>query len=239
MSGTQRAEAGERGVWNGLWALATFALIGCLAACGVGHIGEYVPKNREYVQPVEPPEEEASDPNGSVFPQAGGLLSAVSDVRALKVNDVVVIKIVEVAQAERSAATDVDRDGGLDLSVWGGGAGGIGMQEGIGTSVGLSSKNAGRTARRDDVRFTVAATVKQKFPNGNLFVEGHRVVLVNQEEHHYYVSGVARPADIDSGNSIRSDRLADAHVELNGRGIISDAQEPGWITKFFKWISPF
>ena len=95
------------------------------------------------------------------------------------------------------------------------------------------------TARRDDVRFTVAATVKQKFSNGNLFVEGHRVVMVNDEEHHYYISGVARPADIDATNSIRSDRLADAEVELTGQGIVSDAQEPGWLTKFFKWMSIF
>ena len=103
----------------------------------------------------------------------------------------------------------------------------------------LKSGNVGRTARQDDVRFTVAATVKKKFANGNLFVEGHRVIMVNDEEHHYYISGVARPADIDAGNRIWSDRLADAEVELTGRGIVSEAQEPGWITKFFKWINPF
>ena len=39
--------------------------------------------------------------------------------------------------------------------------------------------------------------VRRVLPNGNLFIEGHRVVLVNHEEHHFYISGVIRPEDID------------------------------------------
>lgn len=224
---------------NGTWVSLAGATMALVAGCGVSHVGEYVPKERKYEQPVPPAEATKDDDDGSLFSEQGVLLTAVEDVRALEVNDVVVVQIMEVAQAERSAQTDVDRDGGVDVSVGVGGQSGLSISEGFNASLGFSSGNSGRTARRDNVRFTVAATVKQKFPNGNLFVEGHRVVMVNDEEHHYYISGVARPADIDATNSIRSDRLADAEVELTGRGIVSDSQEPGWLTRFFKWISPF
>ena len=215
--------------------IAVSVVASAVAGCGGLHIAEYTPKDRTYTQPVEAPEAASTDEDGSLFVEQAALLSAVEDVRALGINDIVVVKIMEVAKAKRGASTDVEKDGGLDFSL-GMGAGAV---NNISASLGYESKNEGETARHDDVRFTVAATVKQKFTNGNLFVEGHRVVMVNNEEHHYYISGVARPADIDATNSIRSDRLADAHVELTGQGIVSDAQEPGWLTKFFKWISLF
>ena len=219
--------------------VAVGGLAFAVAACGVSHISEYVPKTRTYTQPVEAKEPAAANDDGSLFREEGPLLTTVTDVRALEVNDVVVVQIIEMAEAERSATTGVDRQGGLDVSLGLGGAAAGAMDQGVRTTMGLQSGNGGRTSRQDNVRFTVAATVKQKFSNGNLFVEGHRVVMVNDEEHHYYISGVARPADIDATNSIRSDRLADAQVELTGKGIVTDAQEPGWLTKFFKWMSLF
>ena len=219
-----------------LWAGGLTTAVLLASGCGVPHISEYTPKNRSYTQPVETEAEAETASDGSLFRDGSPLLTAVTDVRALEVNDIVVVKIVEIAQAERSASTDVNRDSGLNVGF---AMGASAQLDGLRTELGLDSENSGRTARRDNVRFTVAATVKQKFANGNLFVEGHRVVMVNNEEHHYYISGVARPADIDATNAIRSDKLADAEVELTGQGIVSDAQEPGWITKFFKFINPF
>ena len=219
---------------------AVSVVVGALwmSGCGMSHISEYTPKSREYKQPVEAQDAKPPDESGSLFVEQSPLLGAVTDVRALEVNDIVRVKIVEIAQAQRSASTDVDKGSGLDFGM-GMGPGAAAAGEGVSLQLGLKSKNEGRTARQDDVRFTVAATVKQKFANGNLFVEGHRVIFVNDEEIHYYISGVARPADINASNEIWSDRLADAQVELTGQGILTDAKEPGWITKFFKWINPF
>ena len=212
--------------------------VSVLVGCGMSHISEYTPKSRQYKQPVEAPEAAPADESGSLFAEQSPLLGAVTDVRALEINDIVRVKIIEMSQAERSATTDVDKKSGVDFGM-GMGPAAAATSEGVSLQLGLQSKNAGRTARQDDVRFTVAATVKQKFSNGNLFVEGHRVIFVNDEEIHYYISGVARPADINASNEIWSDRLADAHVELTGQGILTDAKQPGWLTRFFKWINPF
>jgi flagellar L-ring protein FlgH len=76
-------------------------------------------------------------------------------------------------------------------------------------------------------------------PNGNLFVEGHRVVLVNNEEHHFYISGVVRPIDIDQENSVKSSMIADAEIEFTGRGVLSDNQQQGWLSRYFGWMWPF
>ena len=75
--------------------------------------------------------------------------------------------------------------------------------------------------------------------NGNLFIEGHRVVLVNNEEQHFYISGVVRPIDIDQENSVKSSMIADAEIEFTGRGILSDNQKQGWLSRYFGWLWPF
>ena len=76
-------------------------------------------------------------------------------------------------------------------------------------------------------------------PNGNLFVEGHRAILVNSEEHHFYISGVVRPIDIDQQNSVKSSVVADAQIEFTGRGDLSDNQKQGWLSRYLGWIWPF
>ncbi|MFZ4532964.1 MAG: flagellar basal body L-ring protein FlgH, partial [Alsobacter sp.] len=58
------------------------------------------------------------------------------------------------------------------------------------------------------------AIVRKILPNGNLFIEDHRVVLVNAEEQHFYISGVVRPIDIDQYNSVKSAMIADAEIEF-------------------------
>ena len=83
------------------------------------------------------------------------------------------------------------------------------------------------------------AVVRKVLPNGNLFVEGHRVILVNAEEQHFYISGVVRPIDIDQENSVKSSMVADAEIEFVGRGVLTDNQKQGWLSRFLGWIWPF
>ena len=49
-------------------------------------------------------------------------------------------------------------------------------------------------------------------------LEGTKVLLINNEELHLYISGLVRPSDIAQDNSVDSSRLADAQIEFTGRG---------------------
>ena len=102
-----------------------------------------------------------------------------------------------------------------------------------------SFQGDGSTARTERVTATVPAIVKKVLANGNLFIEGHRVVLVNSEEHHYYISGVVRPIDIDGDNSVKSSMVADAEVEFTGSGGSTDNNHQGFLQKFWNFIWPF
>ncbi len=103
----------------------------------------------------------------------------------------------------------------------------------------LSFSGSGETSRTESLDATVQAMVRQVLPNGNLFIEGYRVVTVNDEEQYLYVSGVARPHDIDESNEISSSHLADANIEFTGSGSISDQQSPGWLSQILGFVWPF
>lgn len=226
---------------------SSFALalgLGFAACGGVNHIAKYEPKERKYKSPVDLTAASATTNNGSLFApdHAGNFFFA--DQRAMHVGDILNINVVEDANADRSAETNLTREGSANLDI----RSLFGLMRLIGNNLDqqlidgsqkTDFSGKGETSRHDHVRATVPAMVKQVLPNGNLFIEGHRVILVNEEEHHFYVSGVIRPVDILDDNSIDSSRIADAEIEFTGRGVISEKQSPGWLSRALDIVAPF
>lgn len=213
------------------------------SACGPPHIAPYVPKRRQYEVPESPQQKEQPASQGSLWRDHGSAALFYTDARALRVNDLVVVKVSEIADARRSTDTDIRRQTQTQaelaafLQVAGtpseGGDGRLNAQSGT------RFEGQGATGRSERLTATVPAIVRQVLPNGNLFIEGHRVVRVNNEEHHFYISGVVRPIDIDQQNSVLSSMVADAEIEFTGRGALSDNQHQGFLSRFFGWIWPF
>jgi flagellar L-ring protein precursor FlgH len=97
----------------------------------------------------------------------------------------------------------------------------------------------GQTQRQGKLSGIIAVRVKQEMPNGDLYMEGTKVVMINNEEYHLYISGVIRTADIENDNSVSSSLIADARVEFTGRGDVADQVDRGWLTKILDFINPF
>lgn len=223
---------------------AHFVLSALLLVAGCAkptHIRDYTAKRRTY-EPIvaEDPGRSVRD-DGSLWAARNQASTLFTDVKAFGLNDIVTVRIEERARAERDALTELDRSGSF---MFGADAAQKLAENGVASDRLLEAQSEntfssqGRTGRSEDVRFTVAATVTQVLPNGNIFLEGHRVVLVNDEEHHFYISGVARVEDIRRDNSIASFQLADAEIEFTGLGILTEQQKPGWLTRFFQFINP-
>ncbi len=221
------------------WALVALAAAGC----GPAHIESYVPKHRTY----ETPPEKAPTPEDTA---AGGLWRAegrnahlFSDYRAFREQDLVVVRIEETADARRTADTNLKRDTQMQMALNAFLRSANVTTPQVDVSAGATSSNAlsadGNTGRTERLTATVPAIVRKVLPNGNLFIEGHRVVLVNNEEQHFYISGVVRPIDIAQDNSVRSSYVADAEIEFTGRGVLTENQKPGLWARFFNWIWPF
>lgn len=195
-----------------------------LSGCARKTIRPYTPKKREYEVPEYTQKDTVSSP-GSLWQKNRPASMLFSDARALREQDIVIVRIEEVASAKRSAETEVSRDASANASVSAflrTAAQNPSVDGGLTMGAGSRFEGAGSTGRSDRFTATVPAVVRKVLPNGNLFVEGHRVVLVNDEEHHFYISGVVRPIDIDEQNSIKSSAIADAEIEFTGRGVLTD-----------------
>lgn len=227
-------------------ALVTTALVAAalLTGCGAGHIKSYEPKRREYQLPAQEERDPEATSPGSLWRQNRPASNLFSDARALHVNDLVVVKIEEIADAKRRADTDISRSSESEAAI----AAFLGAveklkEQGIDPRVGGMSgatfTAAGSTGRSERLVATVPAIVREVLPNGYLFIEGHRVVLVNNEEQHFYISGLIRPIDINQENSIKSSMVADAEIEFTGRGVLTDNQQQGWFSRYLGWLWPF
>jgi len=98
---------------------------------------------------------------------------------------------------------------------------------------------SGNTARNGQLSGDIAVRVVREMPNGDMFLEGTKVLLINNEEYHLYLSGLVRPTDIAQDNSVLSSRLADAQIEFTGRGDVADQQRKGWFARVLEFVNPF
>jgi len=216
------------------------------AGCESGHIAPYVPRHRTYEPAASgATPAAASAAPGSLYRDDAPAAMLFTDARALRENDLVVVRVEELADARRTSETGVQRDSRLstEISAFLRAAANATSQPqtGGGLSTKLTSEHdaTGTATRTERLTATVPALVRKVLPSGNLFIEGHRVVLVNAEEHHFYVSGVVRPIDIDQDNSVKSSAIADAEIEFTGRGVLSDNERAGPLRKFLGWVWPF
>jgi flagellar L-ring protein precursor FlgH len=217
-----------------------------MTACAPAHTGAYVQKKREYTVDPQADKKAAALSDGSLWQEGRPASMLFTDARALHANDLVVIKVEEIASANRSANTNLARESAAAAKI-DAFLGLLGKLQSAGLDPNLnlggtsksSFKGEGKSDRSEYLTATVPALVRKVLPNGNLFVEGHRVVLVNSEEQHFYISGVVRPIDIDQENSVKSSMVADAEIEFVGAGDLTDNQKQGFMSRYFGWLWPW
>ncbi len=101
------------------------------------------------------------------------------------------------------------------------------------------TKGDGDIVRSETISLTFAAVVTQILPNGSLVIVGRQEILVNSELRELMVTGVVRPSDIDSDNTISHEKIAEMRVAYGGSGTISQLQQPRWGTQIWDIIFPF
>ncbi|HYC15469.1 MAG TPA: flagellar basal body L-ring protein FlgH [Stellaceae bacterium] len=105
---------------------------------------------------------------------------------------------------------------------------------------GNSNQNATTEVKREEqINLSVAAEVTQVLPNGNLVVVGRQEIRVNYEVRELQLTGVIRPQDISSVNTINYFKLAEARISYGGRGQQIDTQQPRNGQQFLDVINPF
>jgi len=102
-----------------------------------------------------------------------------------------------------------------------------------------SSSGDGTTSRDGTLTANITVHVVSVDAAGNLYVKGDKIVSVNREDQHIVLTGIVRPEDIASDNSIASSRLADARIDYYGRGTVGDKQGTPIVQRLMDWVWPF
>jgi flagellar L-ring protein FlgH len=100
-------------------------------------------------------------------------------------------------------------------------------------------KGTGSTRRSNSLIMTVACTVVNVYENGNVDIEGQKMVSVNREDSTVLIAGTIRSSDVSEANTIDSNMVANTEIKLTGQGPLWNNQRRGILTKFLDWFSPF
>jgi len=167
-----------------------------------------------------------------------------SDYKAHRVGDIIRVNISETASGGKNANTKTKRKSEIAATT----KNLFGIQEHnpstkdrLGLEAEFEDEFEGKaeTSRGGSLTATVTCVITEVFPNGNMAIEGHREVLVNNEKETITITGIIRPGDLSPSNSIQSQRVADARITYSGRGVLNDKQRAGWLVRILDWVWPF
>jgi flagellar L-ring protein precursor FlgH len=194
------------------------------------------------VAPVVPPAQPSAT-TGSIF-QAGHERAWFEDLRARRVGDILVVRLVEQTDASISNSTDVSQDNATiidDPTLFGKSVNWLkGGNLGFNLSSSSDFEGEGNNDQSNALSGSLTVTVVEVMANGYLRVRGEKRIGTNGGNEYVKISGIVRPEDIDTTNTVDSTRIADATLLYVGDGQIADANKMGWLARFFiSAVMPF
>lgn len=219
-------------------AVLTVILVGC------NHIDR--PNDPSYAPVIPEMKAELTPDMGSVYHPGRGL-SLYEDITAHEVGDLITVVFTERMDASKEAETNFDKSNNANivdptlLST----AADFGLPKwlpiplsttdnlNLETNISADREFEGTSdsEQRNSLTGQVTVMVTQVYPNGNLYVRGEKWININHGDEFVRVSGIIRPEDIQSNNTIESHRIADARISYSGRGALTNATKPGWLMK--------
>jgi flagellar L-ring protein precursor FlgH len=175
---------------------------------------------------------------------AGGQTSRsmFADRKAAAKGDILTIVIAESAVAQSSQNKSSSRESSLQDAISRFIYPALGAHKGelpsIATSGKASYSGGGDVSNSQSLSARAAVQVVDVLPNGNLVIEGVRVVTFSGETQYVVLRGIVRHDDIARDNSVISTNIADARVEIHSEGSLSDAQKRGWLAKIYEKLRP-
>ena len=106
-------------------------------------------------------------------------------------------------------------------------------------SANQSFNGGGTVANTEADSTTIQARVIEVLSNGNMRVAATRLSKAGEEDTRMVLTGIVRPDDLNTDNSISSSRVADLQIVQKGKGALSESQKKGWLTKLYEFLSPF
>ncbi len=221
-------------VWKVLASIGFLSLGGCQAV-------EQPMQNDPFFAPKYPVgEAPAQQTSGSLF-ATSGYTSLYDDAVARRVGDIITVQLNEQTRSSKSASTSVSKDSSTDMgepTILGKRLSVPPANNLVLTGINNESEftGSGNSDQSNSLSGSIAVTITEVLPNGSFVVRGEKWMRLNQGDEYIRISGMVRPVDVSSSNTIESTKIANARISYGGKGTLNDSNRMGWLSRFF--ISP-
>ena len=169
--------------------------------------------------------------SGAIY-QSSRNYSLYGDTIALNVGDVLTVTLQEATQASKTAESSITKDNEVTLpepQVL------DRINFGLATNFNMErdfegSAEADQSNRLDG---SITVTVTEVLPNGVLRIRGEKWLSLTNGDEYIRLTGMVRPQDISPDNVVASNRIADARIAYGGTGDFDQANQMGWLARFF------
>lgn len=179
----------------------------------------------------------------SIWPAGRAVNNMYGDHRANASGDILTIVVAESVAAQNSQSKKENRESSLEDAVSKFIYTGLAVHKGELPSLSATGKSTyaggGDISNTQSLSSRAAVLVTDVLPNGNLVIEGVRVVRFSGETQYVVLHGLVRPDDIARDNTVISSNIADARLEFYSEGALTDAQKRGWLAKVYEKLRPF
>ncbi|HAK93319.1 flagellar basal body L-ring protein FlgH [Massilia timonae] len=168
--------------------------------------------------------------SGGVF--TADTVSLTSDSRAYRVGDAVTVILQETTQASKRAGTSISKGSSIGISPLAA-LGKVYDKAAVDITADRDFQGDATSTQQNALSGSLTVIVQEVLPNGLLRVAGEKNLMLNQGEEFVRLKGFVRAADVDADNRVSSLRVANARIAYSARGALADANQPGWLTRFF------
>lgn len=180
---------------------------------------------------------------GSLYTESAALSDLFRDARASRAGDLITVIVSDRASAISRGAMTSSRAGSAKYGI-SALAGPIKAGSRLADLASFGGERdlqgEGATSRENTLSTTVAARILTRYENGLMLISGEKSVTVNSETQVVRLKGLVRREDVLPGNLIRSDRIAELEIAVNGRGVIGDAvKRPFILYRILMGLLPF
>jgi len=173
--------------------------------------------------------------------------SMFSDKRATGIGDIITVIVSETSTASKNNETKTEKNSSLSAAIssflYPQSAGGFlshkGQMPAMAYNSDLKHDGSGAINDSETVVAKIAVRIVDALPNGNFIVEGKRETAFSGEHQTIVLHGVVRSADVASDNTVYSYNVADATIQIIGKGAVTDSQNKGWFTRIWDKLNPF
>ena len=197
----------------------------------------------EYIRDARASQPQMQTSEGSLYSGAAINAELFTDIKARRVNDILTIRILESTEAQSAANAQTARSSAVSLGVpnlFGlENHTSVPMDKLVTANSDIKFKGDGSTNRSGRVDAFLSARVKEVLPNGDLVIEGVKEIKVNNERQMLRLFGVVRSRDIGPANVVLSNAIANMMVQVDGKGVLSDNIQRGWLLGVLTRFWPF